>query len=63
MKVNVIKLKAEMKSQGCTVVLLAQKIGLTRAGIYYIFDNEMATLPTLTRIARVLDVDPKSLIT
>jgi len=57
------RLKAEMKKQRYNAASLARAMDRSPASIYYIFDVEMSTLPTLTLIAKVLGCDPKGLIT
>ena len=64
MKINIEKIEKERKRQGLTAMELAEKIGITRQA-YSIFlcRSRSTKLSTLARIAKVLDFDPKDLLT
>jgi len=65
MKLNIKKIKKEMKRQSLSYKGLAQKLGKQgrQYGWWILNSKEGHTLSTVNRIAEALDLDPKDLLT
>ena len=62
MKINIEKIEKERKRQGLTAMELARRIGITRAAYSFFLRVGSTKLGTLVKIAKVLDFDPKDLL-
>lgn len=62
MLVNTPKIKSELKRLGWNQSTFAKKMGMTRAGISFILVRRTAPLRTLTKMGRVLQLDPRDLL-
>jgi len=62
MKINIEKIEKERKRQGLTAMELARRIGITRAAYSFFLRVGSTKLGTLAKIAKVLDFDPKDLL-
>ena len=62
MKINILKIEKERERLGITAMELAQKIGVTRQAYSSFLQTGSTKLSTLTKIAEVLDFDPKDLL-
>ena len=62
MKINSKKIRQELEWAGMTVKDLADKLVMTDRAIEYILEKETTKLKTITKIGKVLAVDPKDLL-
>lgn len=64
MKLNIKKIKKEMKRQALSYKGLAQKLGKKdrQYGWWLLNSNKGHTLSTINKIAEALDLDPKDLL-
>ena len=63
MKINIPKIKSEMKRQGWKNKDLASRLNITRQAIEYYFKNPSSlSLKTVTKLAIAMDMDPKDLL-
>ena len=62
MKLNLKKIKQEMKRQHLNQTSLAKRLGVTRQRVNYILKSGAVTFRVTDMIARVLNVDSKDLI-
>jgi DNA-binding Xre family transcriptional regulator len=62
MKLNISKINRELQRLGISKPQFAERIGITKQAVYYIFEHESARFRTIEDIARALDLDPKDLL-
>lgn len=63
LQLNAKKLRAEMKRDGMTYEELGKLLNSTRQAVGYYFKNpDCLTLKTVSKIAKVLNIDPKDLL-
>lgn len=63
MKINVLKIKSEMKRQGWRQKDLAIRLNITRQAVgYYLLHPENLSFRTLTKLAAAMDMDAKDLL-
>jgi len=62
MKVNTKKIHFELDRLQWSVAKLATEIKMTRQGLYSLLKRRTAPLSTLTKIGKVLVVDPRDLL-
>lgn len=62
MKLNVPKIKREMKMAGIDINILAFKCGCTVTNLYIAFKREQTKLPTIQKIADALNLDAKDIL-
>jgi len=63
MKVNTQKIKREIKRREIGVARLAKEVGITRQGLYLILKKKTTSLSTLNKLARILKIDARDLLT
>ena len=63
MKMNIDKIERERKRQGLTKTEMALKMGMSRQAYWDFINNGSTRLSTLTKIAEILEFDPKDLLT
>ena len=62
MKINIKKIKLEMKRKNMSQVDLSRKLGLTRQRIWYILNFGVKSYRVTEMLAKALNVDAKDLI-
>lgn len=62
MELNSLLIKRKIRQLGLKQEDFAVLVGLRRGGLQYVLNRKSTTMDTLSRIARVLGVDPKELL-
>ena len=62
MKLNIRKIRREMKRMGLNQKDLCQLSGIKESTMSWLLANRRTTFGTLTKLAKALDVQPKDLL-
>lgn len=61
-QVDSAKIRSTMQARNLSMVELAERSGITRAGIYQVLEGNRTTLDTVGRLATALGVNPIDLM-